>query len=206
MTLENIETIFNSVSGDTGITASIVSVAPGEYKLEFTSTGYGVQAAFDLNNINTIKEDNSGVFQNVTRTTTSAPALTSPRVSVLEASTSPSGVLLKGASGSVYEGLELIYAAGGNAAVNINMTQGLGDRVFNALNQITDTNGGFLTVTLDQLVADTARNVQEISKIDEQLVTYRLQLEAQYTALEAALTKANNLLTLLDAQARARSD
>lgn len=114
------------------------------------------------------------------------------------------GVTLRGQAGTPFEGLELIYAAAGNTTINVSITQGLGDRVFNSLDDILKSDGGYLTTALEQLGEVTKRNTTEVGRIDEQLVTYRAQLEAQYSALEAALTKANNLLTLLDAQSRAR--
>jgi len=127
-----------------------------------------------------------------------------PQVASFDGSVVGDGVTLRGREGTPFEGLELIYAAAGNATVNVTVTQGLGDRVFNSLDDILSEDGGYLTAAIDQIASQLARNDDEISRIDEYIETYRLQLEAQYAALEEALSKANNLLTLLDAQARAR--
>lgn len=116
------------------------------------------------------------------------------------------GVTLRGQAGTPFDGLELIYAAAGNATVNVTITQGLGDRVFNTLDNILKTDGGYLSTALEQLNEQITNNDNEISRIDEQIETYRLQLESQYAALEEALSKANNLLTLLDAQSNARNN
>jgi flagellar hook-associated protein 2 len=113
------------------------------------------------------------------------------------------GVSLVGQAGSVLDGIELIFASAGNTSINVNTTQGLGDRLFNVIDSIVDDDGGFLTTAIEQLDTQTTRNLDEISRIDSQLEIFRRQLEEQYTALEAALSRANSLLTLLDAQARA---
>lgn len=113
------------------------------------------------------------------------------------------GVTLRGQAGTVLEGLELIYASADAATIDVTITQGLGDRLFNALEDVLDTDNGFLTIATEQLEEQTARNTREIDRIDEQLEGYRRRLEEQYTALEEALSRANNLLTLLDAQSRA---
>lgn len=116
------------------------------------------------------------------------------------------GITLKGQAGTVLEGMELIFASSANATVNVTATQGLGDRAFNALEDILDDQDGFLTTALQTIEDQKKRNEEEITRIDTQMVTYRQQLESQYSALEEALSKANSLLTLLDAQANARNN
>jgi len=111
--------------------------------------------------------------------------------------------LLTGKAGTPYEGLQFIYASTSDASMDINITQGIGDRLYNSLNSVLAVDGTLAT-DLAQIEEQTQRNETEITKIDASIETYRNQLLDTYSRLEAALTQANQLLSLLDAQASAR--
>lgn len=208
MTLNDVMSAFNAQTANTGISVAARLVSPGNYALDFSSTKYGVEGMFDLNNVNTLKEDVTGVFTNVTRTTTTQPSLSDPRVVQLdgEVISGSSGVLLKGRDGTVLEGLQLIYSVAGNASANASITQGIGDRAFNMVEDLLKDDGGIIKLALDQLEDQVKRNETEIERIDAFIERYRAQIEAQYAALEEALSRSNNLLTLLDAQSNARNN
>lgn len=114
------------------------------------------------------------------------------------------GVALTGQAGTVLEGLELIFASDADATVHVTVSQGMGDRLFNLIETMLDDADGSLTLAIDAVEDQEDRNSEEITKIDEKLETYRDQLVQQYASLEAALSKANSLLQLLDAQSSAR--
>lgn len=116
-----------------------------------------------------------------------------------------SSYLLKGQVGTPLEGLEFVYGSGADTTINISMTQGIGDRLFNELDRVLAV-GGSVNTAIDGLQAQEDRNKKEITKIDDFIVGYRDRLLEMYSALEAALAKANNLLSLLDAQANARNN
>lgn len=63
--LSDIADKFNTVSVDTGIKASVLQTAPGQYKLVFTSTQTGEDARFDMSDSGTVSSDPSGVFANI---------------------------------------------------------------------------------------------------------------------------------------------
>lgn len=114
------------------------------------------------------------------------------------------GVALKGRVGTVLEGLELIFATSGDATIDVNLSQGYGDRLFNLMESIVNPSTGTLATAMKTIDDQVARNEKEIVDIDSRIEIYREQLLLQYSALEAALTQANQLLSLLDAQAQAR--
>jgi flagellar hook-associated protein 2 len=121
--------------------------------------------------------------------------------------TSSDGLLLKGKDGTVLDGLELIFAStASTATINVTTTQGIGDRMFNALENILNDADGLLTNAETDLVNQKDRNVKEIEDIDAEIEIYRDDLIAQYSALESALAKANSLLQLLDAQMNASNN
>lgn len=112
---------------------------------------------------------------------------------------------IKGKVGTPLEGMEFVYGASADAVINISMTQGLGDRLYNELDRALAADGS-VNAAIDGLQAQEDRNKTEITKIDEFIEGYRERLLEQYSALEAALARANNLLSLLDAQASAREN
>lgn len=115
------------------------------------------------------------------------------------------GVGLKGQAGTIFEGAEFVYAVAGNATVNVTLTQGIGDRFYNLLEGYVNDSTGIVSQEIDIIAESKTRNSEEIEVIDEKIERYREQLIQQYATLESAITKANQILQLLDAQASARN-
>lgn len=116
------------------------------------------------------------------------------------------GTVLKGPEGTPLQGLVLIYTDSANATVNLDLTQGIGDRVFNTLDDVLKADNGLLTNELTTLSDSDKRLQKEIDRIDEQVNRYRDVLLRQFSALESAIANANTLLQSLDAQANARNN
>jgi flagellar hook-associated protein 2 len=115
------------------------------------------------------------------------------------------GLSISGKKGTVLDGLQLIFASPATSAtINVNISQGFGDQVYNLMDNVLNTTDGTLTRVMKSFADQKSRNTAEITKIDDRIVAYRDQLTNQYATLEAALTKANNLIALLDAQSAAR--
>ena len=116
------------------------------------------------------------------------------------------GVTLSGQAGTIFEGSKFIYAVAGDPpTISTTYTHGIADRLYNALNGALDATSGTVTSEISNITDQETRNKTEITKVDDYLVTYRDQLTQQYADLESALSKANGLLNLLDAQSKARS-
>lgn len=115
------------------------------------------------------------------------------------------GVSLVGDAGTDVEGLNLIFAKTGNATINVSVTQGIGDRIFNNLDSALTDNTGSLAVEVDAIKTQNTNYQKEVTRIDDQITQYRDQLLTKYSGLESALSKVNNLLSSLDAQAKARA-
>jgi flagellar capping protein FliD len=97
-------------------------------------------------------------------------------------------------------------ASGASVAVNVNVTQGFADRFYNLATSYIDTTQGQLTSQKAELSANKTRNLEQVTLIDTRIAKYREQLVQQYAALEGALTQANNILAMLNAQANARNN
>ncbi len=109
-------------------------------------------------------------------------------------------IVLKGQAGTVLEGLQMIYSDTGDHVVNVNISQGLGDRVYNSLDTILQADTGVMDVELSSLSDENERWTQEISRIDEYVAKFRQRLLEQFSALETAVSQANTLLQSLQAQ------
>jgi flagellar hook-associated protein 2 len=113
------------------------------------------------------------------------------------------GYLLEGALGSVFDGLQLIYSGDSTATSTIRLSQGIGDRIYNALDEALDKNRGGVKVELDSLEKSNTRLEAEIDRIDEIVERYRQQLLQKFADLEKAIGGINTILASLDAQANA---
>ncbi len=115
-------------------------------------------------------------------------------------------IILKGQSGTVLEGLTLIYSDTIDTTVNVNISQGIGDRVYNALGAMLEDDVGAVDSELSSIAADDERWQQEIGRIDDIVETFRQRLLEQFSALETAISRANTLLQSLDAQQQAQNN
>lgn len=114
------------------------------------------------------------------------------------------GVTLTGQAGTPLEGLVMIYAASTNDAITVNVSQGVGDRVFNALEELLEDDTGMLDSELTAIEDANERIQKEITRIDESIERFREDMLLKFAALEKALSTVNTLLQSLDAQAQAR--
>ncbi len=133
--------------------------------------------------------------------------LTADKVIALDGTpvTSGTGVVLKGQKGTVLDGLTLIYNGTDNPTINVNISQGIGDRLYNAASNLLDESSGAVAVEITSLADKNTRIQKDIDRIDDQVNTYRDRLLNQYAALESSISQANNLLASLDAQSKARN-
>lgn len=114
------------------------------------------------------------------------------------------GVTLSGQDGTVLDGLVMVYT-GGDGTVNVNVSQGIGDRVYNSVKDLQDTQNGALSIEIESLEDENTRAQEEITRIDELVEDYRDQLLTRFGQLEATIASVNTLLQSLDAQAQARN-
>lgn len=115
-------------------------------------------------------------------------------------------IVLKGQAGTVLEGMTFIYSSSGDSVVNVTLTQGIGDRIYNALNTLLEEDTGAVDVELSSLSDENDRATREIERIDDIVERFRQRLLLQFSALESALSRANSLLQSLDAQQQANNN
>lgn len=115
-------------------------------------------------------------------------------------------IVLKGQAGTVLEGMEFIYSDTGDSVMNVTLSQGIGDRVFNTLDALLEEDTGAVDVELTSIADENDRATREIERIDEIVERFRQRLLEQFSALETAIANANTLLQSLDAQQKAQNN
>lgn len=120
-----------------------------------------------------------------------------------ETLSSGNGIVLTAPDDSQLQGLVLLYANNGDATVNLSMTLGVGDRMYNTLDDMLGDETGLLATELTNLSDTNSRLEDEISRIDDQVERFRESLILKFSALETAIASANVILQSLSAQADA---
>lgn len=116
-----------------------------------------------------------------------------------------SGYSLRGAPGSPLEGLVMLYAGTTDTTATINLTQGVAAKSYNSSYQALDTvsNRGSIALALKELEDNDVRLNSDIERLTVQIDQYRETLLKKFAALEAAISRTNNLLNALNANSDA---
>lgn len=116
------------------------------------------------------------------------------------------GANLTGEVGTPLEGLMMIYASTDDATMNVNMTQGIGDSLFNSSEDVLNKTSGILGLEAKNFQDTNKRYDSDIAKLNRQIEEFRQNLLRKFTALEQAISNVNTLLQSLDAQTNAQNN
>lgn len=123
-----------------------------------------------------------------------------------DASGKITGYTLTGKSGTVLEGLVLIYASTTSGSVNVTATQGIAATTYNTSFNAIKPGSGLIDVALTGLKNQETQLNKDVERVNAQVADYREQLLKKFGALEAAISRTNTLLQSLSAQADARNN
>ena len=110
------------------------------------------------------------------------------------------GSTIKGAKGTPFEGLELIWTGKGSTTIDVKVSQGIADRVFNFTGPPTDKLGGSITRAIDSLKDQNSNWAKQIERIEDRALRARDLLIERFTAMEAALSMADMMMNQIRAQ------
>jgi len=116
------------------------------------------------------------------------------------------GYTITGQTNTVLAGLTLIYSGSTDVLATLSLSQGIADRMFNAVENTVEDETGAIAVELDGLNETNNRYTDEIARIDAVVERFRQQQLQRFADLEAAISSVNTLLQSLDAQADARAN
>jgi flagellar hook-associated protein 2 len=202
---------------ETPFTRNILQVDESKLDAALASDFDAVRKVFEFNyvadnpNFVVFSRDNSlnatdAIF-NIDQTNGIYEATVNGTTYTLEATAlSTGGVSLTGPQGSPIAGLNVLYTDTDDVTVNLSMTQGIGDRIFNALEDALDDEDGIVSQEIQSLDDRNTRLQEDIDRIDSMIENYRFSLMERFSALEAAIASVNSILQLLDAQAEARAN
>lgn len=111
-----------------------------------------------------------------------------------------SGSTIKGAAGTPHAGLTLLWAGRGDASIEVAATQGLADRLYNALETVLAPVDGPIQRAIGSLATTNGNYAGQLERINERAEAARTRLIERFSAMETALAMANTMLAQIRAQ------
>jgi flagellar hook-associated protein 2 len=108
-----------------------------------------------------------------------------------------SGDLITGAAGTQYAGLTFYYSGQSSASVNVTISQGIGDQIYQIADGYANTLSGTLTNAISSMQNEDTDLQSRVDEITSAANTYRTFLVNQYGLLEARMSEASMTLALL---------
>lgn len=109
------------------------------------------------------------------------------------------GTRIKGAEGSDYEGMTLVFTGTKSQTVTFTTSTGLVERLFNAVDLYANEDDGLITDLVDSLTEKNEDYQEQADDIISRAETYRETLTARYAAYQAAIEEAQSTLDYLEA-------
>lgn len=116
-----------------------------------------------------------------------------------------SGSTIKGAEGSIYEGLSFVFTGSSSQSISVELSQGIADQMWQSVETVADEYDGTLTDMISDLEDANSDLEDRISDIETAAETYREYLLEKYANIEAKLAEAQSVLDLLEALNNAES-
>ncbi len=171
------------------------------FEFSFTANSADINV---LSRANTVAENDFQLDIDVTRTGDEVRVLDSGGNFLYNADltlTSPGVYTISGQDGTNLDGLELLYTGGGTETINVSLSQGIADQIYNVADDVLDTTDGVIQTTVNLINQEETRIEDQISRLEDSIERFRERLLNQFNALEAAITQVNTLLDFLEAQA-----
>lgn len=131
---------------------------------------------------------------------------TGPVTIDLDYEVSGGSIVLTGQDGTVLEGLTLLYTDTDSDTIEVNITQGFGDLVYNALDTVLTTNTGLLDTEVSSLGTLNDKLQLDILSLNLRIEQFRLSLLERFAQMESAVAQVNTLLQSLEASDLARQN
>ncbi len=109
------------------------------------------------------------------------------------------GGTITGRPGTPYEGLTLLWVGKGSTRIDVTVTQGVADRLYNALDAFLDETEGVLAREIREIEDANDRYRADIAEIEERVERYRRQLIEKFAKLETALATMEAMLKQVEA-------
>jgi flagellar hook-associated protein 2 len=110
-----------------------------------------------------------------------------------------SGTRIIGKSGTAYDGYTFVYTGNTSKSVDISVSSGIAEQLYNAANSASDTSTGTLQNLIDNLTSADDDLQTRSTKIKTDAATYQATLTARYAKYQAAIKTAQSTQSYLQA-------
>ncbi|MCC7259552.1 MAG: flagellar filament capping protein FliD [Alphaproteobacteria bacterium] len=131
---------------------------------------------------------------------------TGPVTIDLDYEVSGGSIVLTGQDDTVLEGLTLLYTDTVSDSIEVTISQGFGDLVYNALDSVLESNTGLLDTEVAGLNTLNDKLQTDIDSLNLRIEQFRLSLLERFAQMEAAVARVNTLLQSLEASDLARQN
>lgn len=136
----------------------------------------------------------------------SSGALTSASVGGDSSLFTVSGSTIKGATGSIYEGLTLVYTGSTSKSITVNLTQGIADQMYYASDAVGNSDDGTLVSVIKSLNNNNDTLNDKIDTLTSSTQTYANYLYNLYANMASKISEAETTVKLLKALLNASTD
>lgn len=116
------------------------------------------------------------------------------------------GSRIIGAEGSIYDGLTFVFTGSASQSIDVSVSQGIADRMWQAVETVADEYDGQLAEQITTLEDSNSDLEDRITTIEANAETYRSYLLDKYARIEAKLAEAQSVLDLLEALTNSEDD
>ncbi|BBF93898.1 flagellar filament capping protein FliD [Blastochloris tepida] len=110
-----------------------------------------------------------------------------------------SGTRIIGAKGTAYEGFTFVFIGDASESINVTLSYGLADRLYNAANGAANSSTGSIQTVIDNLNEKISDYESDVSDIEDRADALRDRLTARYARYQAEMAKAESTLAYLKA-------
>ncbi len=106
---------------------------------------------------------------------------------------------IKGAEGTIYEGMTLVFTGSTSQTVTIQTSSGIVEKLYNSVDLYSNSSSGLVSGLIDSLTEKNEDYSTRAADIRSRAETYRTNLTNRYASYQAAIEAANSTLLYLEA-------
>lgn len=106
---------------------------------------------------------------------------------------------IKGAEGTIYEGMTLVFTGSTSQTVTIQTSSGIVEKLYNSVDLYSNSSSGLVSGLIDNLTEKNEDYSTRAADIRSRAETYRTNLTNRYASYQATIEAANSTLLYLEA-------
>lgn len=106
---------------------------------------------------------------------------------------------LKGVAGTAYEGYTFVFTGSSSQTITVKQAAGIAEQMFNVTKNATSASSGSIYTVLSNLTDKNGAYQDQIERITDRADTYKTNMTARYSRIQAKILKAQAILSYLNA-------